>query len=146
MTFTIQGEADYIKFTYNEVFGFPNETCHWGGYDSQVTLEIKSRNFRVIERFYTSTGELYEFAQRLKIANENIHGVVTFISYEGNLEFTMSYDKLGHVRIKGVFSEQNEFSNELIFEFNSDQSFVNRALEEISVITEKYGGMNGIKY
>ena len=145
MTFTIQGEADYIKFTYVEVFGFPNDTCHWGGYDSQVTLEIKSRNFTVKETLYTSTGELYEFAEKLKIANEKIEGVVGFISYEGNLEFNMIYDNLGHVAIKGQFSAQNEFSNELQFEFNSDQSFVRKALDEISSITAKYGGMKGVK-
>jgi hypothetical protein len=145
MTFTIQGEADYIKFTYAEVFGFPDDTCHWGGYDSKVSLEIKSRNFTVKETLYTSTGELYEFAERLKIANEKIEGVVEFISYEGNLEFSMTYDNLGHVAIKGQFSEQNEFSNELHFEFNSDQSFVRKALDEISSITAKYGGMTGVK-
>lgn len=145
MTFTIQGEADYIKFTYNDVFGFPNETCHWGGYDSRVCVEIKSRSFLVNESFYSSTGELYEFAEKLKIANKLIKGVVTFVSYEGNLAFTLTYDKLGHVNVKGRFSEQNEFSNELIFEFNSDQSFIKRTLGEISLITEKYGDMNGIK-
>jgi hypothetical protein len=145
MTFTIQGEADYIKFTYVEVFGFPNDPCNWGGYDSLVTLDIKSRNFSVKETLYTSTGELYEFAEKLKTANDKIEGVVEFISYEGNLEFSMTYDNSGHVVIKGQFSEQNEFSNELHFEFNSDQSFVSKALDEISLITEKYGGMTGVK-
>ncbi len=144
MTFTIWGEADYIKFTYDEVFGFPEETCHWGGYDARVKLEIKSRNFRVNEEFYSSTGELYEFAEELKVVNEKIKGVVSFRSYEGNLEFTMTYDNLGHVRIKGNFSEQNELSNELFFEFISDQSFIRRALDEIEAITAKYGGRSGV--
>ncbi|WP_294669786.1 hypothetical protein [uncultured Fluviicola sp.] len=145
MTFTIQGESDYLRLTYLEVFGFPDETGHWGGYDARVNLEIKSRNFRVNESFYSSTGELYEFAEKLNIANQQIDGTVAFSSYEGTLEFTISYNKLGHVTIKGRFSEQNDFSNELIFEFYSDQSFISRSLEEISKITEKYGGMTGVK-
>jgi len=145
MTFTIQGEADYIKFTYVEVFDFPDKTCHWGGYDSRVVLEIKSRNFYVKETFYTSTGELFEFAEELKVANEKIKGTVQFRSYEGNLEFSLAYDSHGHIAIKGQFSDQNECSNELQFEFNSDQSFLNNTLNEISLITSKYGGMTGVE-
>ncbi len=145
MTFTIRGEADFIRLNYIEVIGFPNDTCYWGGYDAPVILEIKSRHFSVKETLYTSTGESFEFAERLKIANEKVERVVQFGSYKRNLEFSMTYDNHGHVTIKGQFSEQNEFSNELLFEFNSDQSFVEETLDEISLITARYGGMTGVK-
>lgn len=110
-----------------------------------MVLEIKSRNFYVKETFYTSTGELFEFAEELKVPNEKIKGIVQFRSYEGNLEFSLIYDNLGHIAIKWQLSDQNECSNELQFEFNSDQSFLNNTLNEISLITLKYGGMTGVK-
>lgn len=145
MTFTIRGEADYIQFNYIEIFGFPNETCHWGGYDARVDLEIKSRGFSVKAILYSSTGELYEFFEKLKLANENLSGEIRFTSYEGNLEFTISYDKLGHAAVKGSFCEQNEYNNLLQFDFLTDQTFIDAALTEMSAITAKYGGMQGMK-
>lgn len=31
--FTIKGETgDFLTLAFNDVFDFPHETCHWGGY------------------------------------------------------------------------------------------------------------------
>ena len=39
--FAIHGEGgDYIKIVFAEVHGFPNETCHWGGYDSFQLVKL----------------------------------------------------------------------------------------------------------
>ena len=54
-SFTIKGENGFIKITIDEVFEFPDRTCHWGGYDVKATAEIKSGNFYVKSSFYTST-------------------------------------------------------------------------------------------
>jgi hypothetical protein len=144
-SFTIKGESDFLTLTFTEVFGFPETTCHWGGYDLRTMIEIKSRDFYVKSVLYTSTGEIYQFFQQLKSNNEKLSGTAKFISYEGNLDFTAVYDNLGHVNIKGRFSEQNQFDNELKFEFTSDQTFIRSTVDELSLIADKYGDMKGIK-
>lgn len=144
-SFTIKGEADFLTFTLTEVFGFPETTCHWGGYDLRTMLEIKSRGFYVKSVLYTSTGEIFKFFQQLKSCNKNLNATAKFISYGRNLELTVEYDTLGHVNIKGRFSEQNQFDNELKFEFTSDQTFIRSSVDELSLIADKYGDMKGIK-
>lgn len=131
--------------TFAEVFCFPETTCHWGGYDLSSIIEIKSRSFNVKSVLYTSTGQIYQFFQQLKSCNEKLSGTAKFVSYEGNLDFTAGYDNLGHVNIKGRFSEQNQFDNELKFEFTSDQTFIHSTVDELNLITDKYGDMKGIK-
>lgn len=55
-SFTIKGIADFLTLTFAEVFGFPETTCHWGGYDLRSIIEIKSRSFNVKSVLYTSIG------------------------------------------------------------------------------------------
>lgn len=144
-SFTIQGETDFITLVFEEVFGFPENTCPWGGYDLRASIEIKSRGFHVKSTLYTATGEIFDFFQQLKNCNDKLTGIAKFMSYETNLEFTAEYDIAGHVNIKGRFSEQNQFDNELTFEFTTDQTFIRSSVDELSVIADKYGDMQGIK-
>ncbi len=143
--FTIKGNGDFLTITFTEVFGFPDTTFHWGGYDVRVTLEIKSGDFAVKSAMYTSTGEIFNFYNELKKCNESLFGTAKFISYEGNLEFLASYDTMGHVTIEGTFSKQNEFDNRLKFEFVTDQTFIRYSVEELGLIADKYGDMKGVK-
>jgi hypothetical protein len=142
--FTIQGQSDFLKLSFEDVFGFPNKTCHWGGYDTKAILEIKSGNYYVKGILCTSTGELFEFFEQLKDCNDNVEGFARFISYQQNLDLTADYDKRGHVRIFGTFSEYSHDNNELKFEFSTDQTFINNTLNELQIITSKYGGMKGL--
>ncbi|MFD3003030.1 hypothetical protein ACFS7Z_21880 [Pontibacter toksunensis] len=144
--FSIRGDnRNYIKISFQEVYGFPESTCHWGGYEFRATFEIKSGSFTVKSIFWTSTGEMYEFYKKLKACNSELKGNVNFVNYEDNLDFTAKYDDLGHVKVQGRFNELDEFNNELIFEFNSDQSFISSTLEELKPLVLKYGDMKGIK-
>ena len=84
--FSIKGDNDFITVTFDKVFGFPESTSHWRGYDLNAFIEIKSRNFIVKSSFYTSTGELFEFLQQLKTCNEKVAGNIKYTSCEGDLE------------------------------------------------------------
>jgi hypothetical protein len=139
---TLQGEENYLTITFDEVYGFPKRTCHWGGYEVRTVLKIKSGNFQVTSTLYTSTGELYELFQQLKECNNKLAGIAKYRSYEGNLEFSATYDTMGHINIKGEFSEQN---NDLKFEFLSDQTFITKTIQDLEIISEKYGDMLGVK-
>lgn len=143
-SFTLKGENGYIKINLEQVFDFPNNTCHWGGYDAKANIEIQSGNFKVNSSFYTSTGEIFLFYNSLKENNDLLSGKVFYKNYEENTFITLTYDNIGHITIEGTFSEENEFSNKLDFEFNTDQSYIKYTINELESIVKKYGGMRGI--
>jgi hypothetical protein len=143
--FALKSLPDFITINFEEVYGFPDTTCFWGGYEVRTTLEIKSGNFRIKATLWTSTGEIFEFYQKLKVCNDELKGEAYYNSYEGNLEMSVAYDNLGHINIKGKFSEQNQFDNQLQFNFLTDQTFIHTTVEELELIAKKYGNMKGIK-
>jgi hypothetical protein len=143
--FIIQGGADFLKITFFKVFGFPESTCHFGGYDTQSIIEISSGNFKVRSSMYVTTGEIFEFYKKLSIANEELKGDVHFDNYEGNLSFNLRYNVNGHISIMGKYSEHSEFDNRLEFDFESDQTYIQHTLTQLRMIAVKYGDMKGIK-
>ncbi|OGX85111.1 hypothetical protein BEN48_14995 [Hymenobacter glacialis] len=93
---------------------------------------------------WTSTGEIFALHQQLHQCNESIAGNAAYTSCEGNLALTVQYDAMGHITIRGKFSEGNEYCNALDFEFQSDQTFVQMTLLELDLIVKKYGNLKGI--
>jgi len=142
----IKGESgSFIEIIYSEVYGFPENTSHFGGYEVSAKINIKSEGFSLNSNFYTSTGEIYAFFENLKICNKNLSGSTKYISYEENLEIFVSYDNLGHVKINGSFHSHSFLNNKLIFELISDQSYISETLNNFQPIINKYGDDNGIK-
>ena len=87
----IKGESgSFIEIIYSEVYGFPENTSYFGGYEVSATINIKSEGFSLNSDFYTSTGEIYTFFENLKICNKNLSGSTKYISYEDNLEIFIS--------------------------------------------------------
>ncbi len=143
--FTLKGADAFIKITLNEVFGFPEKTCHWGGYDTQASIELKIDGYHVKSIFCTSTGELYNFYESLKEANKSLSGKLDYSSYEGNLNLTLTYNDIGQINISGIYIESHHLENQLKFEFESDQSFIAKSLLDLESIILKYGDMSGVK-
>ncbi len=144
--FVIQGESgNYLQVAFREVYGFPESTCSWGGYELRSALEIKSGGFYVKSILFRSTGELYELYQQLLLCNKSLTGSASYITYENNLTMIAEYDNTGHVNISGRFAEQLGPDNALTFEFATDQTFIQQTLKQLSQIVSKYGGMAGIK-
>ena len=143
--FAINSNHQFIKFTFQEVYGFPEKTCFKGGYAVRALVEIKSANFQVQSVLFTSTGELYQFYLQLKKCNQDMLGKACYITYEENLRFYVEYAGFGHTIIKGIFTGQSNGENEFKFEFHSDQSFVAIAIQELESIFRDYGSMKGLK-
>jgi len=144
--FSIKGEnGNYLKFSFQEVYGFPESTSHWGGYEVRGNLYIKSGNFNVQSTIWTSTGELFDFLKKLESVNNNLKGKVTFTNYERDLEFILAFTDLGHAIIEGLFIDNGEFDNELNFEFRTDQSYLSLTIQELKKITLKYGDKKGVR-
>ena len=144
--FAIRGESgDCIRIIFTEVYGFPNETCHWGGYDMRATVKIKAGDFDVLSNFFTSTGEIYNLYQQLERCNTQLEGVLKFASYEGNLEFTINYGQGGHIDLVGKYIPNNQCDNELRFSIVTDQSYMSETITELSSLFIKYGDNSGVK-
>ena len=144
--FIIKGEAgNFLRVAFAEVYGFPESTSPWGGYDVRANLKIKSNGFEVNAEFWTSTGEIFLLLQELQQSNKLLSGSPHYDSCEGHLSFTALYDNMGHVIISGRFAEQMSGNNTLSFEFESDQTFIQATISQLQVIATKYGGMAGIK-
>jgi hypothetical protein len=143
--FTIAGKDSFLTIALVEVLGFPDDTSHWGGYDTRAGIHIQVGGFSVNSTFWTSIGELYELYQQLRVCNESVKGIVRFESYEHQLEFTAQYTPDGQLILEGVFSEFIDSNNKLIFTIITDQSYIQSTLVEMQKLVQKYGGMEGVR-
>ena len=143
--FEIAGTDDFIKLTFDEVFGFPQRTCHWGGYETRSKLEVKSADIYMKSSLFVTTGDIFEFTEQLKVCYEKLEGSATFTSCESNLQFTATFDKTGQVHVSGHFQLYTMEKNEFTFNFYTDQSYITKTLEQLETIISKFGDMKGIK-
>jgi hypothetical protein len=144
-SFQLKGANGFIKITLTNVFGFPDRTCHVGGYDTEATIELTISGYSVNSKFWTTTGQLFTFYQALKTCHDQITGEATYENYESNLMLRVEYYKAGHTRITGEFRESTWQQNLLQFEISGDQSYLSESLVELSLIAGKYGDDKGIK-
>ena len=142
--FELKGENGIIIVGIEETFDFPNKTCFKGGYECLAGIEIRVGSYSVKSSFYTSTGELLKFYEKLKTCQSELNGVAEFDSYEKKLELTVKYD-YGKISILGNYQENLAIDNKLEFDFNSDQSFFKNSVEQLERIFDKYGGMKDMK-
>ena len=143
--FILRSDNGLIHLKINEVFGFPDTTCPWGGYDTKSTIEIISSNYSAKGEVYISTGELYEFYEQLKTCYKTLQGNAELLSYEGNLKMKVSFDGIGHATIKGSYKEHHHEDNELLFELASDQTYIFQAVSGLEDIISVYGNNLGVK-
>jgi hypothetical protein len=143
--FTIKNTDEFITISINEVYGFPIETCHWGGYDTKSTIEIEIGSYNVKSLLYISTGDIYTFYRKLIECHRTLKGEALLESYEKNLRVKMTFNEQGHVNISGYFREYSHSRNELTFEMDTDQSYLNHSISELSMIAGKYGDLQGAK-
>ena len=136
--FSIIGNGESLTLEFMKVFGFPNSTFHEGGYDVKANITIDLVDYKVNSSLYISTGRIYEFVEHLKTCNQNLNGFVLYNSYEANLELKLQYDNQGSVKVSGNFQESLLNETNLIFEFDTDQSYITQTISELELIVRKY--------
>lgn len=141
----IKGENGYLKIQMQKMFGFPESTSPFGGYDTESIIEIKSSNYYIKGQIWITTGDLYSFYQELKKCQEKVKGQANLNSYENNLSSKIAYDEVRHAVLKGKFTEKYEEENTLEFELKSDQSFLNSTITELEKMILQFGDNTGIK-
>lgn len=57
----------------------------------------------------------------------------------------MDVTPFGQIDVKGYFQELSSIDNRLAFEFQLDQSYLFKTLNELKNIVNIYGNMNGVK-
>jgi hypothetical protein len=140
----INGENGHLKIQIKKLFGFPESTSPFGGYTTESIIEIKSSNYYIKGLVWITTGDLFNFYKELKNCQINLKGRAVLNSYENNLYSTLFYDDLGHVILKGKFTEKYEEKNTLEFEIKSDQSFLNSTISELETMIDNYGDYTGV--
>lgn len=143
--FSIKGYNGHFEIELVEVFGFPDRTSPWGGYDVRGSFRIKINEYSAYGELWFSTGEIYQLYHDLQKFYDTLNGTVRFNTYEYNLEFEILIDKSGHITIQGRYIATHTRHNELLFEIVSDQSFVGNTLAELQRIVQKYGTKEGIE-
>lgn len=145
MEFTIYAKQGFVRIALTTVFGYPEQTSAFGGYDTQSTLEIKSGGFSVLTELYVSTGDIYNFFEQLKNCYETLNGTARLDSYEMNLRVAVEFDSLGHANISGEFVERLEPPNTLKFNLTTDQTYLKNTVTELERIYKYYGNNKGVK-
>jgi hypothetical protein len=144
-SFTLAGSTGALTVEPVEVYGFPHQTSHFGGYDTRSRLLIRSHGFSVDSVVWLSTGEVFAFYQQLQTAHTHLAGTARFCSSEENLSFALTYQANGQVRVSGQYWESTEEANRLRFEIASDQSYLHRTLAELAAWVAHYGDHTGTR-
>jgi len=140
-------ENEKISHELNEVLGFPDATSYEGGYDILCTLKIDVGCFHVkCERYYSATGALYNFSNKLKSCYQNLIGEAEYrLLLENDLVFTVTMTSSGHAVVTGDFQKRADKDSILRFEMETDQSCFLSVIQAIDELEKTYGGMQGIK-
>jgi hypothetical protein len=138
-SFEIKGDNGTLKIGLKEVFGYPDQTSPFGGYDAKATIEIEVPNYHVLGDFYTTTGEIFSFDKALKKCQEELKGEAEYLTYEGNFGVKINYTESGRIKIRGKFQQHLGIENCLSFEISGDQSFMKFTIDQLALILKKYG-------
>ncbi len=57
--FEVAFDKDFIRLHQIKVYGFPDSTCHWGGYQAEGNVEIQMGHYHVLGHLWYSTGEVW---------------------------------------------------------------------------------------
>jgi hypothetical protein len=144
LAFSLNGYGEYIRITIDEVFGYPDETSHDGGYGARGRIEISSGGYKVDSQLYFTTGELYLFKESLNNCYKNFSGIAKLNNSEHELELSAQFSKTGKVQINGFFQERPDLDNSLKFEFNSDQTCIYEVIKELESVQSIFGAMKGV--
>lgn len=143
-TIEFQGHnGDHFRLTICKVYGFPNETSPFGGYDTQSTIEIKNGGYSASGNLWITTGNIYSLYEQLLDCQKTIAGTAILHSYEGHLEVSFEYDSRGHVEIKGEYTVDYLQETCLSFKISSDQSFIEQSMGSLEELFLKYGDNSG---
>ena len=142
--FEIRTGGDFIRVCLEEVFEFPNRTSFFGGYDARGRVDIQCGPYRAYGSLWFSTGEVWQFYTELLKAYNDLAGEARFRSGEGQLALTITFRRRGHLTIEGIYREDFINGTQLLFEIESDQSYLIEPLAQLAQFVAMYGDNRGL--
>lgn len=141
--FTLRASENSVQVSLDEVFGFPDHTCHFGGYDARGTITIDCGAYQVHGPLSFSTGEVWQFYTDLRTAYDALTGQAPFCSSVTNLDFTLRFVSRGHWILEGIYQEHLHLPTRLLFTLESDQSYLVDTLAQLADFVSRYGDNHG---
>lgn len=139
--FCLKGNNGKIELTIDEVFGFPGNACIEGGYGFLGHLDLHVGSYEVhCAEFYSSTGRLHRLLAGLQTIYQTLEGTARYKHlYENDFQFVVEMTHFGHAAITGSFHECPHLSNELTFEMETDQTCIERAMNDLKAVERAFG-------
>jgi hypothetical protein len=141
--FTLRASERSLQVGLDEVYGFPDHTSSFGGYDVRGTVAIDGGAYQVRGPLWFSTGEVWQFSTDLRAAYDALAGQARFCSSEGNLDFTLTFAPRGHWLLEGVYQENVQYPTRLLFTLEGDQSYLVDTLAQLADFVATYGDNRG---
>jgi hypothetical protein len=133
MNFHLLGSETKIEV---EILGrnYPNSIEYWdvNWASSKIKIDIPGYSVRFIANLRTD--ELSSFVTELKLMNQNLKGKATLDNMDGYLQFECVIDKLGNINWSGETCYPAGYGAVLTFEFESDQSYLEKLIKELEYI------------
>ncbi|MEH6942686.1 WapI family immunity protein [Bacillus sp. JJ722] len=133
MKFHLLGENEKVQI---EILSrsYPNSSDYWdvNWVDSKITIEIPG----YFVHFDTDirTDGLKDFMNELKLMNSKLKGRAILKNMDGSIYFECEMNRLGQISWEGETCYPVTFGAVLNFSFQSDQSFLERLIEELEDI------------
>ena len=147
--FCLMGNNGYdkIEITITELMGFPERTSFEGGYDFKGTLTICVGSYNVrFNNYFSTTGILYNLLTSLVPCYNSLEGTAEYRHmYEKSFYFTLKMTRTGHAMIEGVFREYPHLPNNLVFQFETDQTYIQDTIRELKQVEKLFGDNKGLR-
>jgi hypothetical protein len=101
-------------------------------------LSAEAGSFRGSFKLSLTTAELIGLWKDLEKAAVSLSGRVAFESLDSDLELTISFGDRGAVEIAGVLQPGGWSPGALHFQFQSDQSYLSKSVEELKSLSKQF--------
>ncbi|MDR0917126.1 MAG: hypothetical protein LBN02_08095 [Oscillospiraceae bacterium] len=132
--FRINGTNGHIEYTLHEVY----DTHVIGLEDTEGALDIRADGFSARGTLWASIFDLFDFCSHLKQCYESVSGEVVLRNPDRSFELNLSFKNSGHVSVIGVYKERYDRSNELNFEFETDQADIFNVISELEQLQRMF--------
>ncbi|MEK4566893.1 hypothetical protein MKX54_19625 [Alkalihalobacillus sp. FSL R5-0424] len=85
---------------------------------------------------YIPSSTIQQWYQGLKQMHRELKGMVVLTNRDNSLFLKVTTQTLGQLHVEGTIQELPSVENQLTFEFQLDQSYLPRVIEELKIVVE----------
>ncbi|MGD6831239.1 WapI family immunity protein [Sutcliffiella halmapala] len=133
MKFHLLGEETKIEIDVLHR-NYPNSSDYWDGNWVKSKIKIEIPGYLVRFDADLRTDELRDFVNEIKLLNRSLKGIASLKNLDSYLQFECQMGKLGQMLWTAETCYPAGYGAVLKFEFESDQTFLNRLIRELDDI------------